>query len=200
MDADIWDSGPQFYNMGRPQGTARGDWWIYNGGRPASGALVMDAPATDARAIIWGCFKHDIRIYFYWHGVHWQHNSQKQGDRNQDVWRSPVTFDNRGQPRKPARDQGFANGDGVLIYPGEEKLHPAEDRGIAGPCSAIQLQTSGAGSRTTSTFHWRGPQAQRSGCGINRIGCAVFSEAKGTIGFAETGDTMGCPSEVGSGD
>lgn len=189
---DIWDSGPQFYNVEQAlKERAKGrDWWIYNGGRPASGALVMDAPATDARAIIWGCFKHDIRVYFYWHGVHWQHNSQKQGDRNQDVWRSPVTFDNRGQPRKPAKDQGFANGDGVLIYPGEEKLHPAEDRGIAGPCSTIQL----ANFRRGLQDHQYLSLARALGLdapvveSIASVVPRVFSEAKETIGFAETGD------------
>ena len=55
------------------------------------------------------------------------------------MWANPITFDNRGQPRKPIDDQGYINGDGVLIYPGEEKLHPEEDRGVPGPVSTIQL-------------------------------------------------------------
>ena len=190
---DIWDSGPQFYNVEQAlKERAKGrDWWIYNGGRPASGALVMEAPATDARAIIWGCFKHGIKVYFYWHGVHWQHNTQKQGERNQDVWRNPVTFDNRGQPRKPARDQGFANGDGVLIYPGEEKLHPSEDRGIAGPCSTIQLANFRRGLQdhqylTLARALGLDASVQES---LTAVVPQVFSEAKEKVGFAETGDT-----------
>ena len=79
----------------------------------------------------WAAFKHDIDVYFFWHGVHWQHNRQKQGERQQNVWANPITFDNRGQPNKT--DHGYLNGDGVLFYPGEEKVHPEEDRGIAGP-------------------------------------------------------------------
>ena len=39
-----------------------------------------------------------------------------------------MTFDNRAEGKD---DNGFINGDGVLIYPGEEKLHPEQDRGIA---------------------------------------------------------------------
>jgi len=189
---DIWDSGPQLYDVERAlKERAKGrDWWVYNGGRPASGALVMEAPATDAREIIWGCFKHGIRVYFYWHGVHWQHNSQKQGDRNQNVWLNPVTFDNRGQPRKPVKDQGFANGDGVLIYPGEEKLHPSEDRGIAGPCSTIQL----ANLRRGLQDHQYLTLARALGLNapveesVASVVPRVFSEAKETVGFAETGD------------
>jgi hypothetical protein len=189
---DIWDSGPQFYDVAqaRKERASGRDWWIYNGGRPAAGALVMDTPATDARAIIWGCFKHGIRVYFYWHGVHWQHNTQKQGDRNQDVWRNPVTFDNRGQPRKPVKDQGFANGDGVLIYPGEERLHPAEDRGIAGPCSTIRLANLRRGLQDhqyltlAQALGLAGPVQQS----IASVVPHVFSEAGQAVGFAETGD------------
>ncbi|MGA2501473.1 MAG: glycoside hydrolase domain-containing protein, partial [Tepidisphaeraceae bacterium] len=113
--------------------------WFYNGGRPASGAIIVDAPAADCRMMAWAAFKHDADGYFYWHADHWQHNSQKQGERNQNVWANPVTFDNRGQPNKPKIDQGFINGDGVLFFPGTEKLHPEEDRGIPGPISSIQL-------------------------------------------------------------
>ena len=57
-------------------------YWVYNGGRPAAGAITIDAPATDARATIWAAFKHDVEVYFYWHAVHWRHNSQKVGDRD----------------------------------------------------------------------------------------------------------------------
>jgi len=138
---DIWDTGPLGYDIKRAdEERSRGRrYWIYNGGRPALGAIVIDAPATDARATIWACFKHGIDNYFFWHGVHWQHNRQKVGERKQNVWANPITFDNRGQPNKPIDDQGYINGDGVLMYPGEDKLHTEEDRGIGGPISTVQL-------------------------------------------------------------
>ena len=71
--------------------------------------------------------------------MHWRHNSQKQGELDQNVWANSITFDNRGQPNKPIDDQGYIHGDGVLIYPGEDKLHPDEDRGVPGPVATIQL-------------------------------------------------------------
>ena len=61
-------------------------------GRPGAGAIVIDAPATDARMMPWACFKHGIKVYFYWHSVHWMHNAQKPGDRVQNVWANSVTF------------------------------------------------------------------------------------------------------------
>jgi Domain of unknown function (DUF4091) len=192
---DIWCSGPQAFNIQRAlEERARGhDYWVYNGGRPFGGAIVIDAPATDARATIWGCFKHGIRVYFYWHGNHWQHNRQKQGDRIQDVWANPITFDNRGQPNKPLTSQSFANGDGVLMYPGEEKLHPEEDRGIAGPCSTIQL----ANFRRGLQDHQYLTLARKLGLNalVNQVLESVvprmFSDlqANSRVGFSETGNT-----------
>lgn len=191
---DIWDTGPQGFDIARArEERARGRrYWIYNGGRPAAGAIVIDAPATDPRATIWACFKHDVEVYYYWHGVHWQHNSQKVGERRQDVWANPITFDNRGQPNKPAADQGYINGDGVLIYPGEEKIHPAEDRGIAGPVSTVQL----ANFRRGLQDHQYLTMARRLGLNVEvesalrAVVPRVFSDAGATVGFAETGDAF----------
>ena len=189
---DIWDTGPLGYDIQRAvEERSHGrKYWIYNGGRPAAGAIVIDAPATDARATIWACFKHGIDNYFFWHGVHWQHNRQKVGERRQDVWANPITFDNRGQPNKPLDDQGYINGDGVLMYPGEEKLHPHQDRGIAGPINTIQL----ANLRRGLQDHLYLTLARQLGLNslindeLQAVVPRVFSDAKETVGFAETGN------------
>jgi hypothetical protein len=189
---DIWDTGPLGYDIERAVAErVRGHkYWIYNGGRPAAGAIVIDAPATDPRATIWACFKHGVDNYFYWHGVHWQHNRQKVGERRQNVWSNPITFDNRGQPNKPMDDQGYINGDGVLMYPGEDKLHPEEDRGIAGPVSTVQL----ANFRRGLQDHQYLTLARQRGLNslinesLEAVVPRVFSDSKGTIGFAETGN------------
>ncbi|MGH9840322.1 MAG: glycoside hydrolase domain-containing protein [Blastocatellia bacterium] len=189
---DVWDSGPRGYDieLAKSERAKGRDYWIYNGGRPWGGAIVIDAPATDARATIWACFKHQIKVYFYWHGVHWRHNMQKQGERVQNVWANPVTFDNRGQPGRPYNDQNFANGDGVLLYPGEEKLHPEEDRGVAGPISTVQL----ANFRRGLQDHQYLTMARKLGLHalveetLQSVVPRVFSDAQLTVGFAEEGD------------
>jgi len=189
---DIWNSPPQGYDIARArQQREKGrETWVYNGGRPWGGAVVIDAPATDARALVWGCFKHEIPLYFYWHANHWRHNPQKVGNRIQNVWADPVTFDNRGQPNKPLEDQSFANGDGVLMYPGEEKLHPDEDRGIAGPISTIQL----ANLRRGLQDHLYLSMARRLGLteavekAMRETIPRMFSDAGREVGFAEHGD------------
>jgi hypothetical protein len=189
---DIWDTGPLGYDIQRAveerkQGRK---YWIYNGGRPAAGAIVIDAPATDARATIWACFKHGVDNYFFWHGVHWQHNRQKQGERKQDVWANPITFDNRGQPNKPIDDQGYINGDGVLMYPGEDKLHPEQDRGIAGPISSVQL----ANLRRGLQDHQYLTLARKLNLDslveevLQSVVPRVFSDSGPAVGFSEAGN------------
>ena len=191
---DIWSIPPQAFDIAAARAEqAKGRRVsFYNGGRPQGPTPVIDAPATEARAIAWAAFKHDVDLYFYWHGVHWRHNGQKQGERNQNVWANPITFDNRGQPKKPVEDQGWINGDGVLLYPGEENLHPEEDRGIAGPIGTIQL----ANLRRGLQDHQYLKIARKLGleaevkAALAKVVPRVFSDAGETVGFAETGETF----------
>jgi hypothetical protein len=187
---DIWCAGPQWLDLDRARKErAKGrSYWTYNGGRPNGPAIVIDAPATEARAMAWAAFKHDIDVYFVWHGVHWQHNSQKQGERKQNVWANPITFDNRGQPNK--NDHGYINGDGVLLYPGEEKVHPEEDRGIAGPVASVQLANlrRGLQDHLYLTMARQRGQTAAVDAALRAVVPRVFSDAGETVGFAETGD------------
>ncbi len=189
---DIWCSGPKGFYLDRVASErARGrEYWFYNGGRPAGGAITIDAPATDARATIWAAFKHDVRVYFYWHAVHWRHNSQKQGERNQNVWADSITFDNRRQPNRSAEDAGYIHGDGVLVYPGEERLHAEEDRGVPGPIATIQL----ANFRRGLQDHQYLTLARKLGLddavakALQTIVPRVFSDAGARVSFPESGD------------
>jgi hypothetical protein len=189
---DIWCSGPKGFDLNRVASErARGrQFWFYNGGRPAGGAITIDAPATDARATIWAAFKHDVRVYFYWYAVHWRHNTQKQGERDQNVWAETITFDNRRQSNKSIDDQGYIHGDGVLVYPGEERLHPEEDRGIPGPVATVQL----ANFRRGLQDHQYLTMARTLGLTsmVDEVLAAivprVFSDADTRVSFPETGD------------
>jgi hypothetical protein len=191
---DIWSIPPQAFDIADARAEqAKGRLVsFYNGGRPNGPTPVIDAPATEARAVAWAAFKHDVDLYFYWHAVHWRHNRQKQGERNQDVWANPVTFDNRGQPGKPVEDQGWINGDGVLLYPGEERVHPEEDRGLAGPIGTVQLANLRRGLQDhqyLSLARQLGLEAEVSAA-LAQVVPRVFSDAGETAGFAETGETF----------
>ena len=188
---DIWCAGPLHYDIehARREQDAGKSYWFYNGGRPAGGAIVIDSPATDARMIGWAGFKHGANGYFYWHGVHWRHNNQKKiGDRDQDVWANSVTFDNRAEAKA---DNGFINGDGVLVYPGQEKLHPEQDRGIAGPISTIQMANlrRGLQDHVLLTLARRNGLEPEIAAALQRLVPRVFSDAVDTeLGFSERGN------------
>ena len=147
---DIWDSGPKGFvleDVARER--AQGRRVLVLQRRSARSRRDRDRQPGDRSArLIWAAFKHDVEVYFYWHAVHWRHNAQKRvGDRNQNVWAESITFDNRAQPNKPIDDQGYIHGDGVLLYPGEERLHPDEDRAcrtrLDGAACKFPSRTSG---------------------------------------------------------
>jgi hypothetical protein len=187
---DIWCAAPQLYNLAHAKSErGRGrEYWTYNGSRPYLGVVAIDAPAADPRSVMWAAFKADIPVFFSWHGDHWLHNHQKQGERRQDVWANPITFDNRGQPHK--KDTGYAYGDGVLFYPGLERLHPEEDRGIAGPISTVQL----ANYRRGIQDHLYLTLARKAGLekdvneALQALVPRVFSDATDAVGYSEAGD------------
>jgi hypothetical protein len=106
------------------------------------------------------------------------------------VWTNPITFDNRGQPNKT--DHGFLNGDGVLFHPGEEKVHPEQDRGIAGPVSSVQLANlrRGLQDHLYLTLARERGQTKVVDEVLASVVPKVFSDAGKTVGFAETGDAF----------
>ncbi len=187
---DIWAAVPAHYDSGRARAerAAGRQTWFYNGGRPHVGAVVIDAPATDARVMGWAAFRHDADGYFYWHANHWRHNGQKKiGDRNQNVWREPITFDNRTEGKM---ENGFINGDGVLVYPGEDVLHPDEDRGIAGPISSIQMANLRRGLQDHALLtlaRQRGADAAVAEA-LDAVVPRVLSDAGPAVAFAEDGN------------
>lgn len=188
---NIWCSPPEAYQASRAAAErAKGHrYWTYNGGRPFAPAIVIESPATDPRAMIWACFKQGIDVYFYWHTDHWLHNSQKPGNRLQNVWANPVTFDTR---TAPGAAGDFAYGDGVLMYPGTDVQFPDQDRGIQGPVSTIQL----ANFRRGLEDHLYLTMARALGLNATvdelaeTLAARVFSEttADAPVAFAQTGD------------
>lgn len=183
---DVWCSSANHFSESRAA-TERShgdDLWYYNGQRPHIGSLIIDSPATDARVHGWGCFKHDIPVYFYWHVNHWQHNNNAPSgyERQQDVWANPLTFMNRSDE--------WANGDGVLVYPGQEVLHPQQDRGIAGPIATIQLANLRRGAQDQAYLALArslGLESQVQQA-LDAVVPRVFADCTGAVCFPEQGD------------
>jgi hypothetical protein len=113
-------TGPLGYDINRAnEERQRGPkYWIYNGGRPAAGAIVIDAPATDPRATIWAVFQTRSRqlLLLAWRALAAQ---PAEGRGAQAGMFGPIQLRSTTAANQTNQldDQGYINGDGVLIYP-----------------------------------------------------------------------------------
>ena len=131
------------------------------------------------------------RVYFYWHAVHWRHNSQKQGERDQNVWADTITFDNREaaeqadrrpglHPRRRRADlsrRGAAASRRGPRRPRTDRHHPARE-----------LPPRPAGPPVPDARAQAGSRQQSSTRSLGAIVPRVFSDAGDRVSFPETGD------------
>lgn len=103
------------------------------------------------------------------------------------MWREPITFDNRTEGK---RDNGFINGDGVLVYPGEEVLHAEQSRGVPGPVSTLQMANlrRGLQDHALLTLARRQGLQQEIDEALRELVPYVLSDARETPGFSEDGN------------
>jgi hypothetical protein len=179
---DIWCTVTNQYNVERAkEERAKGrKWWVYNGHRPAAGTEITDAPAVDPRVTPWACYKYGIDLWFYWHANHWLHNQSARQRGDQNVWADPITFGG----------DGGINGDGVLVYPGQDAKHPEEDRGIAGPVASIRLKNIRRGMQDVE-YLWLASKnglAKEAGAAADACVPRAFSEAaRDKVSWSERG-------------
>jgi hypothetical protein len=124
--------------------------WFYNGYRPSSGAVILEAAAIDLRVNGgWLKWRYDLDNYFLWHSTHWKHNHQgPRGRWHQNVYGHPVTFVLYREHTDTHIDDLYyvkgglywGNGDGILFYPGRDPFFMEQDRGINGPISSIRMK------------------------------------------------------------
>lgn len=122
--ADDYDQ--ERFDAGRAAGKRM---WIYNGTRPASGSFATDDTAVSTRVNPWIQYRFNIQRWFYWESTYYR---DLQGGRRQtDLFSNPMTFND-----SPNR----INGDGVLVYPGRDRIYPEQDRGFEHPLPSIRLK------------------------------------------------------------
>lgn len=85
--------------------------WIYNGFLPHTGSFLLDGGALSLRLNGWLQAHHRIPRWFYWESTFW--NDDNRGGRGPiDPLSQAETFHNQ--------HKDHANGDGVLVYPGQQ--------------------------------------------------------------------------------
>ena len=112
-----------------------GKWvWAYNGQRPYAGPMMLDVPATDLRANAWIAARYGIERWFYWEATYWlDSNAGGQGGGvGTDPFVVAESFHNE--------VGDHANGDGILVYPGTQRLAGAVDYGLATVFPSVRLK------------------------------------------------------------
>jgi hypothetical protein len=98
--------------------------WIYNGVLPRTGAFLLDADAISPRVNGWLAAMYGIRRWFYWESTYWY---GRHGATPIDPFAEPESLHNA--------DGDWANGDGVLVYPGRQRdafgEHSLDTDGVA---------------------------------------------------------------------
>lgn len=122
----------------------RNQFWQYNGKRPASGSFTIEDDGVALRTIQWAAAKKGISGWFYWESNYY--DDYQNGAGKVDVWRQANTFGKaaRVDPVMGETSGAYSNGEGVLIYPGIDRVFPDTPApGLNGPIASLRLK------------HWR---------------------------------------------
>jgi hypothetical protein len=118
-------------------------FFVYNGQRPASGSFATEDDGVALRQLPWGQYKKGIDRWFFWSATYYDDFQGGRGPTN--VFKTAQTFGG-----DPSRDSNLgmtgwnaSNGDGLLFYPGTDKVFPAESYDLEGPIASLRLK------------HWR---------------------------------------------
>ncbi|MGM0576003.1 MAG: glycoside hydrolase domain-containing protein [Myxococcota bacterium] len=105
--------------------------WVYNGVQPFSGSMLTDTDAVSLRVNGWLSEMAGIERWFYWSGTFW--NDWNNGGLGAyDPFVESETFHNQ--------HGEWANGDGVLVYPGTLQSFPESSVGMNGIIASIRLK------------------------------------------------------------
>jgi hypothetical protein len=121
-------------------GDARKRFYMYNGHRPATGSFATEDDGVALRQLAWAQFKKKIDRWFFWEATYYNNFQGNTGEVN--LFRTAQTFGSSSQFDPVLGQTGglYANGDGVLFYPGTDRVFPADSYGIEGPIASLRLK------------------------------------------------------------
>jgi hypothetical protein len=116
--------------------------WVYNGVLPRTGTFLLDADAVSPRANGWLSALYAVPRWFYWESTYWY---GRHGTAPIDPFVEPESMHN---------DEGdWANGDGVLVYPGrQEDVFREHSLGLDGVVPSIRLKNWRRGLQDAGYF------------------------------------------------
>jgi hypothetical protein len=110
---------------------ARGrELWVYNGVLPRTGTFLLDADAISPRVNGWLAVMRGVPEWFYWDATHWY---DRHGRVAVDPYEDAESLHND--------DGDWAEGDGVLLYPGAQRdAFTAHSLGFDGVVASVRLK------------------------------------------------------------
>ena len=117
--------------------------YLYNGGRIGSGTMVIEDDGVAMRMLPWCQYKFAAHRWFIWQGTYYRNFQGNTGETR--LFSNAHTFGgyDRIDPALGETGGNYNNGDGVLFYPGIDRVHPEESLGYEGPIASLRLK------------HWR---------------------------------------------
>ncbi|MCP4146827.1 MAG: DUF4091 domain-containing protein, partial [bacterium] len=123
--------------------TSGKDFYMYNSNRPACGTFATDDDGVALRVLAWGHYKKQVDRWFFWSGTYY---NNYQGDMGQtNVFSTAHTFGSKDSTSNVFGETGwnYTNGDGVMFYPGTDKLYTSVSYDVSFPFASLRLK------------HWR---------------------------------------------
>ncbi|HTL11612.1 MAG TPA: hypothetical protein VL588_03950, partial [Bdellovibrionota bacterium] len=85
-----------------------------------------------------------IDRWFYWESAYYNdtQSGRPAGTTQDDLFHNAVTIgqDDHDDPSKGRTGYKYANGDGVLFYPGTDLVHTSDSYGLNGPIASLRLK------------------------------------------------------------
>jgi len=115
-------------------------FYLYNGQRPATGSFATEDDGVALRVLAWSQYKKGIDRWFFWESTYYT-NFQCDGAEI-NVFKQAQTFGCYSEFDAIAGQTGwnYSNGDGVLFYPGTDKVYPRNSYNIKGPIASLRLK------------------------------------------------------------
>lgn len=114
--------------------------YFYNGGRPGQGSFMTEDDGVALRELPWGQYKKGIDRWFYWESTYYNNYQAGLGETN--VFEQAHTFGGYDRFDEVNGETGgnYSNGDGVLFYPGTDKIFSQESYNVQEPIASLRLK------------------------------------------------------------
>ena len=110
--------------------------WLYGLTRPGVGTDDTEDDGIAMRTMAWAQYKMGIQRWFYWYA--------NLNDMSKDWFQTACTWDCAdayfNQFLGMTSDRAYTNGDGLLVYPGTDVVHPADSYSVNGPLASLRLK------------------------------------------------------------